>query len=82
MNELLPGRWLGVSSRTGRLICHHVLTQTVSVISRSTVQRVTNLERQYNSIEDTFRKFDDEVHRRFKAEQRGYDEEKQNPQDW
>ena len=45
LGELLPGRWLGVSSTTGRLMCYHVLTQTVSVISRSTVQRVTNLER-------------------------------------
>ena len=44
LGELLPGRWLGVSSQTGRLMCYHVLTQTESVISSSTVQWVTNLE--------------------------------------
>ena len=66
LGELLPGRWLGVSSQTGRLMCYHVLTQTASVISRSTVQQVTNLERKNKSIEDTFRKFDYEVHRHLK----------------
>jgi len=39
-----PGRWLGVSSRTGRLMCYWILNQHGAVISRSTVQRVTNLE--------------------------------------
>ena len=82
LGELLPGIWLGVSSQTSRLICYHILTQTTSVISRPTVQWVKNLERQNKSIEDTFRKFDDEVHWRLKEEQRGYDGEKPNPQDW
>ena len=61
---------------------YHVPTQTVSVIYISTVQRVTNLELKDKSIEDTFRKFDDEFHRSLKEEQRGYDGEKPNPQDW
>ena len=52
------------------------------MISRSTVQRVTNLGRKDKSIEDTFRKFDDEVNRRLKEEQRVCDGEKPNPQDW
>ena len=52
------------------------------MISRSTVQWVTNLERQDKSIEDKFRKSDDEVHRHLKEEQKGYDGEKPNPQDW
>ena len=82
LGELLPGRWLGVSSRTGRLMCYHILTQTASVISRSTLQRVKNLERQDKYTEYTFRKFDDEVHRRLKEEQRGYDVEKTSPQGW
>ena len=37
------GRWLGISHRTGRLMCYHILTQTGKVISRSTVQQVTNI---------------------------------------
>ena len=46
------------------------------------MQQVTNLERQDNSIEDIFCKFDDEVCRRLKEEKGGYDGEKQNPKDW
>ena len=71
LGELLPGRWLGVSSQTGRLICYHVLTKTAIMISRSTVHRVTNLERQYKSIKYTFRKFDDEVHCHLKEIKKG-----------
>ena len=37
-----PVRWLGVSHCTGSLMCYHVLTQRGTVISRSTVQRVTS----------------------------------------
>ena len=44
LSEEKPGQWLGVSHTTGRLMCCHILTQTGSVISRSTVQRVTNLD--------------------------------------
>ena len=32
-----PGRWLGVSHRTGRLMTYYVLTQRATVISRLTV---------------------------------------------
>ena len=56
-----PGRWLGVASRTGRLICYHILTQKGTVVSRSTVQRVTNLEQQTAKVIDTFNKFDQAV---------------------
>ena len=50
-----PGRWLGISHRTGRNMCFHVLTQRgTTVISRSTVQRVTNLEMSTSSVKDIF----------------------------
>ena len=39
-----PGRWLGIPHWTGRLICYHIITQTGKGISRSMVQRVTNIE--------------------------------------
>ena len=38
------GRWLGISHRTGRLMCYYILTQNGTVMSRTTVQRVTTLE--------------------------------------
>ena len=36
------GIWLGISHRTGRLVCYHIL-KTGKFISRSTVQQVTNI---------------------------------------
>ena len=50
----LPGRWLGVSHRTGRLMCYHILNQNGSIVSRSTVQRITNLEKQTAPVKDIF----------------------------
>ena len=47
-----PGRWLGISHRTGRLLCYHILTQTGKVISRSTVQRVTNIKISSNEVKE------------------------------
>ena len=38
------GRWLGVSHRVGNLMSYWILTNNGRVISRTTVQRVTNLE--------------------------------------
>ena len=46
MGPRLPGRWLGVSHRTGNLMCYFILTKTGEVISRSSVQAVTELELQ------------------------------------
>ena len=43
LGERLHGRWLGVSHRIGSLMSYYILTQTGSVISRTTVQRVTKL---------------------------------------
>ena len=34
VSEFEPGRWLGVSHRTGRLMCYNVLTQRSTVVSR------------------------------------------------
>ena len=44
LSPIEPGRWLGISHRTGRLMCYHILTQTGKFIPRSMVQRVTNIE--------------------------------------
>ena len=77
-----PGRWLGVSSRTGRLMCYHVLTQRRTVVSRSTVTRVTNLEQQTARVIDTFNKFDAAIALKLKSPVRGYEGDKPNPEDW
>ena len=77
------GRWLGVASRTGRLMCYHVLTQTGEVISRSSVQRVTNLELSTSIVKDTFAKFDERIRLKIRpTKERGYIGDKPNPEDW
>ena len=38
------GRWIGVSHRTGGAMSYWVLKSNSYVISRTTVQRITNLE--------------------------------------
>ena len=77
-----PGRWLGVSSRTGRLMCYWILNQHGAVISRSTVQRVTNLELSTPPIKDIFDKFDEKIHHKLHLKDRGYAGNKPNPDDW
>lgn len=77
-----PGRWLGVSHRTGRAMCYHILTQRGTVVSRSTVQRVTNTEKTTMRVKDIFEKFDMAISTRLKSPARGYIGDKPNPADW
>jgi hypothetical protein len=77
-----PGRWLGISSRTGRLMCYHILTQKGTIVSRSTVQRVTNLEQSTARVNDTFSKFDLAISSKLKSPIRGYKGDKPDPSDW
>ena len=46
------GRWLGISHRTGRLVCYHILTQTGKVISRYTVHRITNIDLSTDEVKE------------------------------
>ena len=59
---------------------YNILTQTGIVVSRTTVQRVINLELQETTVKDTFIKYYVEIHRRLKTDDRGYDGEKTKPQ--
>ena len=77
-----PGRWLGVSERIGRAMCYWVLNQRGEVVSRSTVQRVTNLEMSTIDIKETFQQFDQRIRKKLKSRDRGYDGDKPNPDDW
>ena len=77
-----PARWLGVSNRTGRSMCYWILNQRGQVISRSSVQRVTNLEMSTTTVKDIFDNFDRKIHDKLKCEQRGYLGDKPNPEDW
>ena len=78
----LPGRWLGVSHNTGRLMCYHILAQSGAIISRTTVQRVTNLEKEKEEIKEIFTRYDEDIHSKLKCESRGYEGSKPDPKDW
>ncbi len=78
------GRWLGVSHRVGGLMSYWVLTQSGTVISRTTVQRITNLEKETDEVKQSIAEFDTDINRRFKEEEKDltYDGAKPNPEDW
>ena len=42
--------WLGVSNMFGGLVYYWILTQKLTVISRTTVQRLTSLEKDTNEV--------------------------------
>jgi hypothetical protein len=54
----LNERWLGVSHRVGGLMSYWVLTKTGLVISCTTVQRVTNLEKETDKFKSSLAEFD------------------------
>jgi hypothetical protein len=77
------GRLLGVSHRVGGLMSHWMLTQGGAVISRTTVQRITNLEKETDEIKPSIQDYDTEIIRRFMEEEDlTYDGAKPNPKDW
>ena len=59
-----------------------MLTQHRTVISRSTVQRGTELEKTTTLLKDTFNKFNTSIRSKFKCINRGYVNDKPNPDDW
>ena len=67
-----PGRLLGISHQKWRLMCYNIFTQTGKVISRSIVQRVTNLKLSTNEVKENFLKFDTEIHRRLNTDNHVY----------
>ena len=61
---------------------HWILTNTGSFISRTTVQRVTNLEFQTDDVRANFDNFDAKIRRRLKEEDFPNGGDKPNPKDW
>ena len=61
MGETKMGRWLGVSHKTGSLMSFWVLTPSSHVVSRASVQRITNLELQEETNKRRMTAFDDAV---------------------
>ena len=82
LGERIYGMWLGVSHRIGSLMSYYILTQTGSVISRTTVQRATNLEVQIEDHKALFAEYDSEIRRCFKEDTFQVEGENPNPEDW
>ena len=76
------GRWLGMSHRIVSAMSYWILTKTGNVISRTTVQQVTNLEIQTDTVKDGFDVFNTEIHRRIKEDDFAKEGENLNPKDW
>ena len=63
-------------------MCYHVVTKRVIAISRSTVKGVTNLVETTYEVKDTFNNLDAVICAKIKHKERGYDDDKTNPEDW
>ena len=61
MGETKMGRWLGVSHKTRSLMSFWILTPSCRVVSRTSVQRITNLELQEETNKRRITAFDDAV---------------------
>ena len=68
LGETHIGKWLGISHRIVPLISYWILTAQGTVISRTTVQRITHLETQTADNKERFRLFDLSIHEFFKDE--------------
>jgi hypothetical protein len=62
------GRWLGPSHRIGASMCFYVLTQNGEIVSRSSVQHLTQLEIMKDEIKARLEQFDDKVNGQLRNE--------------
>jgi hypothetical protein len=62
-------RWLGVSHRVGGLLLYWVLTMPGTVISCTTVKRVTNLEKETDEVKAPVSEFDSKISCRVNEEE-------------
>ena len=63
------GKWRVVSHRFGGIISYGIMIQKGTVISRTTVQRLTNLEKEADEFKSIVSDFDTNISRRFKDEE-------------
>ena len=77
------GRWLGHSEHVGGMLCSYVLQAKGSVVSRSSVQRITAVEKLDPSMQSNIKAYDDELNK-YLGERKFPigDEDKPNPENW
>ena len=61
---------------------YHVLTQRGTVLARSIVQWVTNIELDTSKVKGIFKTFDQIIASKFKTNEYEYDEDRPNSEDW
>jgi len=83
LGETRLGRWLGVSHRVGTLMSYWILTAECKVLSRTTMQRITNLELQMEENQARCKIYDECIQRLYSNEQLAVPEgAKDDPADW
>jgi len=78
----LPGRWLGVATNVGAMMCYHILQANGYVVCRSTVSNPTNLELQTDEVKATFADFDASIDAMLRDDEFPDQGDKPNPDDW
>jgi hypothetical protein len=76
------GRWLGVAKNVGTMMTFYVLSRTDRVVSRSSVERVKEVDKQIDAMKLQLQTFDNEVKQRLKLEDIGTDGDKPYPHQW
>ena len=61
LSERKIGRWLGVSHRVGNAMSYYILTQAGKVVSRTTIQCITNLEMQTSEVQQFAKEYDEKL---------------------
>jgi hypothetical protein len=82
LGETKVGRWLGVSHRVGPLMSYWVLTREGQVLSRTSVQRVTNLELMTDENVKRCNEFDMSISEKVGDIARFVDDGKAHPSHW
>ncbi len=65
IGDIEIGKWLGISKSTGSLMSYYVLPITGIPVSRTTVQRVTELEKQTEATHQRIAAYDKAIAERF-----------------
>jgi hypothetical protein len=82
LSESKIGRWLGVAKNVGTTLTFYVLTQTGQVVSRSSGERVKEIEKRTDEMKGKLEEFDMEINRRLKFDDLGTDGDKPDPHQW
>ena len=78
----MPGRWLGVATNVGAMMCYHILQANGHVVARSTVSNPTNLELQTDEVKATFAEFDASIDAMLRDDEFPDQGDKPDPENW